>query len=418
MSASSNDRSDFSHDRTIERLLRQQAALAAFGSFAFREPDLLLVLTEATRICAACLDVPFAKVCRYRAAENDLLIVAGWGWHLGVIGRVVSQADESSPQGRAYVTGRPVIMRDLQTADGLAPPAFYGEHGVVSTVDVVIPAIDGTAYGVLEIDSTHQHQFDVHDINFLTGFANVLAESVASATRVKALRDALDARNLLAEELQHRVRNNLQMITGMLESHARSLPGGAARQGIDSIARRVTTLGQVYDSLLGVGLSGTVDLGGYLRALCEKLPGLQAERTRPVRIVCHAEPVMLGVDEVSALGMAVAELVTNSYGHAFPDREGSIVVTLTRASPASATLTLEDDGVGFEAGAGSLRHGLGLVRRLVEQVGGTLDVRSTDGTVWSLGFPVPGTSDGTKAARVRRVGRPVATGTNARRVQF
>ena len=118
--------SDSINDRTIEKLLRQQAALAAFGSFAFREPDLLLVLTEATRICAACLDVPFAKVCRYRTEENDLLVVAGWGWHLGVIGRVVSQADESSPQGRAYVTGKPVITRDLQATDGMAPPAFLG----------------------------------------------------------------------------------------------------------------------------------------------------------------------------------------------------------------------------------------------------------------------------------------------------
>lgn len=390
--------SDSSSDRTVEKLLRQQAALAAFGSFAFREPDLLLVLTEAARICAACLEVPFAKVCRYRAAENDLLIVAGWGWHLGVVGRVISRADESSPQGRAYVTGKPVIMRDLQAADGMAPPAFYGEHGVVSTVDVVIPAIDGAAYGVLEIDSTRQHQYDVHDINFLTGFANVLAESVASATRVKALRDALDAKNLLAEELQHRVRNNLQMISGMLGNYARTTPNDEARQGIDLIAGRVTTLAQVYDSLLGVGLSETVDLADYLRALCASLPGLQTERTQPVRIICHAEPVMLGLDGVSALGMAVAELVTNSYDHAFPEREGTITVTLVRVSPAAAMLTLQDDGIGFTAKVGSSRHGLGLVRRLVERIGGTLDTQSNNGTVWKLGFPLPTASNRTKAA--------------------
>ena len=383
--------------RTVERLLRQQAALAAFGSFAFREPDLLLVLNEATRICAACLDVPFAKVCRYRTEEDDLLIVAGWGWQPGVVGRVVSQADESSPQGRAYVTGRPVITRDLHAAAGMAPPAFYAEHGVVSTVDVVIPAIDGAAFGILEVDSTHQHRFDGHDINFLTGFANVLAESVAAAARVKALRDALAARDLLAEELQHRVRNNLQMVSSMLESHARTAPDDA-RDGIDLIARRVTTLAQVYDSLLGVGLSGSVDLADYLRALCARLPGLQAERTRPVRIACQAEPVMLGLDEVSALGMAVAELVTNSYRHAFPDREGTIALTLARAGPAGATLTLRDDGVGFTPRPGGSRHGLGLVRRLVERAGGTLDTRSDNGTVWTLRFPVPGSPGGTRAA--------------------
>ncbi len=390
--------SDSGDKHTVERLLRQQAALAAFGSFAFREPDLLKVLTEAARICAASLDVPFCKVCRYRAAEDDLLIEAGWGWQTGVVGRVVSQADESSPQGRAYVTGEPVIIRNLNDANNLALPAFYGEHGIVSTVDVVIPAIDGAPYGVLEIDSPRQHQYDAHDINFLTGFANVLAEAVATATRVKALRDALDAKNLLAEELQQRVRNNLQMITGMLDNYARGTASGVARDGIDLIVRRVTTLAQVYDSLLGVGLSGTVDLAGYLHALSVSLPALQAEHSRPVYIVCHAEPVMLGVEETAALGMAVAELVTNSYDHAFPDRGGTITITLTRSGPVTAVLTVQDDGAGFPAKFATSRNGLSLVRRLVGRIGGSLETHFNAGTVWRVGFPVPATSDGTKAA--------------------
>ncbi len=377
-----------SNDRTVEKLLRQQAALAEFGAFAFREPDLLKILTEAARICAASLEVPFCKVCRYRPEKDDLLIEAGWGWKLGVIGRVVSQANESSPQGRAYVTGEPVIIRNLKTANNLVLPPFYGEHGVVSTVDVVIPAIDGAPYGILEIDSTHQHQYDVHDINFLTGFANILAEAVATASRVKALNALVEAKNLLAEELQHCVRNNLHMVSGMLESYARTAASGPARDGIDLIVRRVTTLAQIYDSLLGVGLSDTVDLAEYLEALCISLPGLQTERTLPVRVVCQVEPVPLGLNEVSNIGMAVAEMVTNSYDHAFPDREGTITVTLVRAGPDAATLTVRDDGVGFTVQTTSTRHGLGLVRRLVERIGATLEVHSDGGTVCVVAFKV------------------------------
>ena len=74
----------------------------------------MTILTEAARICAAVPDVPFCKICRYRVAENDLLIEAGCGWELGIVGRVISQADETSPQGRAYVTGEPVIIRDVR----------------------------------------------------------------------------------------------------------------------------------------------------------------------------------------------------------------------------------------------------------------------------------------------------------------
>jgi len=86
----------------------------------------------------------FLKVCRYRAEHDDLRIEAGWGWDTGVVGRVVSRADESSPQGRAYVTGKPTIIRNINTANNLSLPEFYSEHGIVSTVDVLIPAIDGS----------------------------------------------------------------------------------------------------------------------------------------------------------------------------------------------------------------------------------------------------------------------------------
>jgi two-component sensor histidine kinase len=391
--------SNTSSDRTIEKLLRQQGALASFGSFAFQEPDLLKILTEAARVCALSLGVPFCKICRYRPIEDDLLVEAGCGWDIGVVGRVISQASESSPQGRAYVTGEPVIIRNLQEGNNLELPSFYAQHGIVSTVDVVIPGFNGKPYGVLEIDSPSQHQYDVHDINFLTGFANVLAEAVATATRVKALQTLVEEKNLLAEELQHRVRNNLQMVTSLLTSYARTATDVTARNGIDLIVRHVATLAQVYDSLLGVGLSETVDLGKYLHELCVSLPGLQVERTRSVHIVCRADSIILDLDRVTALGMVVAELVTNSFGHAFPDRNGNIVVALARAVGMDrATLTIQDDGVGFEARNVSSRHGLGLVRRLMKQVDGVLNVHSGDGTLWTLEFPLPLLPSGVRTA--------------------
>ena len=67
-------------DPMIRKLLRQQAAIAGFGSFALYENDLLKILTEAAKVCAEGLDVPFSKVCRYREVENDLRIEVGHGW--------------------------------------------------------------------------------------------------------------------------------------------------------------------------------------------------------------------------------------------------------------------------------------------------------------------------------------------------
>ena len=78
-STAENEKIPDKYAADVKRLLRQQAALATFESFAFRETNLLKILNEAARICAECLNVPFCTVFRYRSKENDLLIEAGCG---------------------------------------------------------------------------------------------------------------------------------------------------------------------------------------------------------------------------------------------------------------------------------------------------------------------------------------------------
>lgn len=90
-----------------------------------------------------------------------------------------------------------------------------------------------------------------------------------------------------------------------------------------------------------------------------------------------------------APGIVVAELVTNSCDHAFPGSTGSINVSARSAAAGDnmAAMTISDSGDGFKPGAESKRHGLGLVRRLIEQVRGTATVDSDHGAVWTIRFP-------------------------------
>jgi two-component sensor histidine kinase len=391
----------------VRKLLRQQSAVARFGSFALRENDVLKVLTEAARVCAECLGVPFSKVCRYRETENDLLIEAGHGWHPGVIGNVISRADLTSPQGRAFITGQPSICNDLRADNDFELPPFYAEHGIVSTIDVIIKGSDDQPYGVLEIDNNEQHDYDQHDVDFLTGFANVLAEAVATSARTGILQSTIDRmkvlveekdrlleqKKVLAEELQHRVRNNLQLVYGMLSKQLDDTPDKIGQRGIKAISRRVSTLAKVYDHLLGSEMTRTTDFGSYVKSLCLNLAEIQAAPDGSVTLTCDSDAIALDLDVVTALGIVVAEVVTNSYDHAFPGgKRGSIIVSVRRADGDAdiATLTISDDGTGFLAKAESKRHGLGLVRRLVEQVRGSAIVNSDHGTVWTIKIPLEG----------------------------
>lgn len=386
----------------VKRLLKQQAAVASFGSFALRQNDLQKVLMEAARVCADGLSVRFCKICQYRPDEEDLLIVAGYGWNAGVVGNVVSRADKSSPQGRAFVTGEPAICNDLRKDSQFKLPSFYAEHGIVSTIDVLIKGAL-QPYGVLAIDSDKKQNYDEQEVVFLTGFANVLAEAVATSDRTTVLRTTiaqmkmlvddkdrlLEQKKVLGEELQHRVRNNLQLIYGMLTRQLEETSDVAGQRGIKAIARRVSTLAQVYDHLLGAEMTRTTDFGTYVKSLCQSLGEIQACPAK-VTLACESDVVILDLDVVTALGIVVTELVTNSYDHAFPDGVGAIGVSVRRevGNGAMASMVIKDNGQGFEVKSGSKRHGLGLVRRLAEQIRGTAKVASNVGTIWTIDFPM------------------------------
>jgi two-component sensor histidine kinase len=389
--------------RDIESLLRQQATLAAFGSFAFQEMDLVKILQEAARLCAASLGVVHCKVCRYRPEQNDLLIEAGFGWKPGVVGKVVSPVDESSPQGRAFLAGEPVIVPNLWEASDYTPPDFYKNHGIVSTVDVLIKTRTGPPFGVLEVDSTTEHTYDGHDIDVLTGFANVLAEAVATSARTEVMRTTLtrmtamvaekdlllEERNFLAMELQHRVRNNLQLINDMVTTQLRQTADVPVRKGLQGIIRQIMTLAEVYEHLLGIGMNGKIDLGAYVTALCANLADLQPPSGFPIALHCVAEPLRVSLATATALGSVLTELISNAYEHAFPGRGGNITIGGKSTDRSGyAEITIADDGVGYVSAAETRRHGVGLVRRLMSQVEGTLEVTGGAGTVWTLRFPV------------------------------
>ena len=160
----------------------------------------------------------------------------------------------------------------------------------------------------------------------------------------------------------------------------------SGKEGIRSIARRVMSLANIYDHLLGHGLVQTIDFGAYLESLCVSLGNFQEKGEFEITLVCEAEPMEL--DLVTALGIIVTEATSNAYLHAFPSAPGSIRVILVHKS-GTGILTISDDGIGFTQKEESKRHGTGLIKRLMEQAKGTAELKSDRGTTWTLVFPIP-----------------------------
>ena len=296
----------------VQKLLRQQAAIARFGSFALRERNLINILKEAVRVCAEGLSVPFSKVCRYRAEENDLLIVAGFGWQDGVVGCVVSRADMSSPQGRAFTTGLPSIIDDLQKVTGFDPPPFYAAHGIVSIIDVIIKGNDDQPYGILEIDNDRQHDYDQYDINFLTGFANVLAEAVSTASRGEALQVTVDRMKALVEEkdrlLDEKSVADVQLRQAQKMEAVGQLTGGVAHD-LNNILTVIT--GTI--EILAEAVAGQPELVAVAKMI-EEAAARGGDLTQRLLAFARKQPLQPREVDVNALVMEAAKLLRPTLG--------------------------------------------------------------------------------------------------------
>lgn len=464
--------------------LRQQELVAAFGLFALRDHDLDAVLAEACRVTAEGLAVKHAKVLEYRPDADDLLVRAGVGWRPGVVGRATLRAGLDSPAGYALRTGEPVVSSRLGEAGGFRVPALLAEHGIHSAINVLIGASPQAGYGVLEVDSTHRHEFTHADVAFVRGVANVSAAAVERQAREAALRQSeslaqrvfecspdcaklmdLDGRvrdingngvclleigdvadvigrpwdmlwpeaqretvrgalaqaragrvahfeapcptakgnprwwdvlvapvfgedgrpaellsisrdatwrretvarheellrdkDLLMQEVHHRVKNSLQLVRTMLQLQARAA-SPEVRAELDQAARRIMSIGAVHQRLYEGGSVVDTDAADFLGALVADLRDMLAQAAGGREITLDVEPMRLPADQLTPLGVVASELVANALKYG----AGRVRVRARRV-PEGVRLEVADEGLGFPGGIEAAR-GRGLGMRIV-----------------------------------------------------
>lgn len=371
----------------IERRLAQQALIAEFGRYALRQHGLDAILSEACRIAADGLGTRLAKVLEPLPGENSLLLRAGIGWTAGLVGRARVGADIASPAGYAFKTGEPVISNHLAEEKRFRTPALMADHGVKRAVNVVIRG-DGEPFGVLEVDSGDPGAFSPHDVNFLQALANTLGVAIdkersrAEIERLNAaLARALADKDLLAREIDHRVKNSLATISGLLAMQERATAAPEAQAALAQAAARVMTIARIHERLYRSTDVGSVEFDSYLEALCGDLAASLGRR-EDTRFTVDADRATLPADRAVPLGLIAAELVTNAVKHARHARgRSSIQVTFERRD-GRLRFAVADDGPGLPAGfdpAASSGLGMRVVLSLARQLGGTFEAANTNG---------------------------------------
>lgn len=214
----------------------------------------------------------------------------------------------------------------------------------------------------------------------------VLTDVTAKKRADDALLASLREKEVLLKEVHHRVKNNLQVISSLLNLQAQRVDSSSAATLIDAQSR-VRAMAQVHERLYLSADLARVDFEAYLDEL---LPELRRALHRPgVEVIGRAPGLELSVETAIPCGLIINELVGNALKHAFPDgRAGKVEVELSSAGP-TLVLTVEDDGVGSPDPRGRGTMGWRLVERLVGQLGGTVELRSPPGTLVRIQFPAP-----------------------------
>lgn len=273
----------------------------------------------------------------------------------------------------------PDTLEDERFADN---PLCTGEPHLRFYAGALLETSEGFPLGTLcVLDYEPRELTDLQSRSLL-----VLANQVMAQVE---LRRALSAASLRLEEIDHRVKNSLQLVSSILHMQSRAARTTDARSELAIAADRVAAVASLHDHLHRSSTPNETNIEHFLSRLLDHL-----KQTAPPGLAVHLEtvPLTLELAQMSSLGLLVNELVTNALQHGFAGRDTGNIWVRVMSNGAKATVSVADDGVGvpedFPAGHDT-GLGMRLVTGLVSSLGGRLDVIRGDGeTRFAVDFPL------------------------------
>lgn len=294
--------------------------------------------------------------------------------------------------------GQSVFVSDIATA-----PAWHELRTLAQNEDLKVcwstPIVSaaGATLGVVATYVREGREITHREINVCEQFAHLASIILerkrgedALKTMNQQLLDSLDEKDSLLKEVHHRVKNNLQLISSMLNLQASRITDKSVAELFSESRNRVRSMALVHENLYRAGNFSKISMAEHVETLSASLARAYGLNREGVELVTQVEDILLDLDVAISVGLIINELTSNALKHAFPDgRTGSVRVELTRVGAERCVLTVRDDGVGFPIGIdfnNGASMGLQLVHDLAEQLHGTVTVANDGGTAFSVSF--------------------------------
>jgi PAS domain S-box-containing protein len=221
---------------------------------------------------------------------------------------------------------------------------------------------------------------ELEDINV------VLKKEIAERQHAEdEARKYADSQAVLLRELNHRVKNNMQLIVSLMKLQTRQTNDPTTLNALRESQNRIKALAMIHDILYMSEDLNTIPFSQYLKQLSRHIGAAYSIRKRGIRLKDHTTVKSLHLDQAVPVGLIIAELITNSIKYGFPDQDnGEIAISVDMVGRETVELVVQDDGIGLSPEvdpSSQEKLGLRLVRRIAEdQLGGSMSFDGSDGT--------------------------------------
>ena len=207
----------------------------------------------------------------------------------------------------------------------------------------------------------------------------------------KIIEDSLKEKDVLLREIHHRVKNNMQIISSLLNLQSAYFQDNEAVNVFKESQNRIRSMALIHEKLYQSGNIEGVKLRDYVQDLASHLMSSYSLDSTKIRLTADIENVSLGIDNAISLGLIVNELLSNAFKYAFPNgASGEIILSYKPTKENTSTLIISDNGTGFPGDIDFRQTeslGLQLVNTLVEQLEGEIELNRNNGTEFKIVLP-------------------------------
>lgn len=221
----------------------------------------------------------------------------------------------------------------------------------------------------------------------IEGYVIVAGDITSEKEAQQKIKDSLREKEVLLAEIHHRVKNNLAVISGLLQMQIWEAENEYAASALRQSQFRVRSIALVHEKLYQSENLSYIEFDHYIRDLLQAVSSTYISENSNIEIKTDLEGIVLNINQAIPCSLLLNELIVNAFKHAFEDQEEGKITVLMSASDQQVTLRVKDNGKGFPSDPekqGSL--GMSLIDTLSKQLGGTLEFKNDEGADISISF--------------------------------